>query len=108
MLSFVIFLTLTNERSVFQKFVNAFFVVALVEEFSKYLIVRVYAQKSKEFNEPFDGIVYAVLVSMGFAALEKCFICVSVWRSNRYCKGFFSSAGSCSFCYFNGVFYGES
>ncbi len=42
----------------------------MVEEFSKYIIVKYYAQRNKEFNEPFDGIVYAVMVSMGFAALE--------------------------------------
>ena len=61
---------LTDEKSILQQFVKAFFVVALVEEFSKYIIVKFYAQKNKEFNEPFDGIVYAVMVSMGFAALE--------------------------------------
>ena len=32
--------------------------------------MRFYAQRNNEFNEPFDGIVYAVMVSMGFAALE--------------------------------------
>ena len=57
---------LPNDNS----FIDQFIVVALVEEFSKYLIVRYYAQTNKEFNEPFDGIVYAVMVSMGFAALE--------------------------------------
>jgi RsiW-degrading membrane proteinase PrsW (M82 family) len=61
---------LTDEKSIFQQFIKAFFVVALVEEFSKFVIVKYYAQKNKEFNEPFDGIVYAVMVSMGFAALE--------------------------------------
>lgn len=61
---------ITDVKNIFQILVKAFVVVALVEEFSKYIIVRFYAQKSKEFNEPFDGIVYAVLVSMGFAALE--------------------------------------
>lgn len=61
---------LTNKISVIQQFLQAFIVVALVEEFSKYIIVRFYAQRNKEFNEPFDGIVYAVMVSMGFAALE--------------------------------------
>ncbi len=61
---------LTNQTSIVQQFLQAFIVVALVEEFSKYLIVRFYAQTNKEFNEPFDGIVYAVMVSMGFAALE--------------------------------------
>ncbi|WP_298780735.1 PrsW family glutamic-type intramembrane protease [uncultured Polaribacter sp.] len=61
---------LDNEKSVLQMFIKAFFVVALVEEFSKFIIVKFYAQKNKEFNEPFDGIVYAVMVSMGFALLE--------------------------------------
>ncbi|MDX6746752.1 PrsW family glutamic-type intramembrane protease [Polaribacter sp. PL03] len=65
-----IFIPLTDPKSVFQQFLKAFFVVALVEEFSKYIIVRFYAQRNKEFNEPFDGIVYSVMVSMGFAALE--------------------------------------
>ncbi|APZ45027.1 protease PrsW [Polaribacter reichenbachii] len=60
----------TDYTNIFQQFIKAFFVVALVEEFSKYIIVRFYAQKNKEFNEPFDGIVYAVMISMGFAALE--------------------------------------
>lgn len=68
---FVTFLLPLKDRfSVFEQFVQAFFVVALVEEFSKYVIVRYYAQTRKHFNEPFDGIVYAVMVSMGFAAVE--------------------------------------
>jgi RsiW-degrading membrane proteinase PrsW (M82 family) len=62
--------TVTDEKSILQQFVKAFFVVALVEEFSKYIIVKYYSQKKTDFNEPFDGIVYAVVVSMGFAALE--------------------------------------
>lgn len=59
-----------NDFSVWQQFVKAFFVVALIEEFSKYIIVRYYNQPRKWFNEPFDGIIYAVMVSMGFAAFE--------------------------------------
>lgn len=71
-LSFVAneFFPLTDVTSIFQQFIKAFFVVGFVEEFSKFIIVKYYAQKNNEFNEPFDGIVYAVVVSMGFAALE--------------------------------------
>lgn len=65
-----IIIPLTDAKSIFQQFLKAFFVVAFVEEFSKYIVVRFYAQKNKDFNEPFDGIVYSVMVSMGFAALE--------------------------------------
>lgn len=62
--------TITDETSLFQQFIKAFFIVGLVEELSKYLIVKYHAQTHEEFNEPFDGIVYAVVISMGFAAVE--------------------------------------
>ena len=48
----------------------AFVVIGGSEEFCKYLMVRHYAFPKKDFNEPFDGIVYAVMVSLGFATLE--------------------------------------
>jgi RsiW-degrading membrane proteinase PrsW (M82 family) len=50
--------------------IDAFFVVALVEEFSKFIFVRWLLYPNKNFNEPFDGIVYTVMVGMGFATLE--------------------------------------
>lgn len=61
---------ITDEFSVWQQFIQAFLVVALVEEFSKYIIVKYYAQPKKAFNEPYDGIIYAIMVSMGFACTE--------------------------------------
>lgn len=67
---FDVFLPLKNNYSLQEQFIKAFFVVALTEEFSKYVIVRYVSQPRKAFNEPFDGIIYAVMVSMGFAATE--------------------------------------
>ncbi len=67
---FDLFLPIPDDYSIWQQFVKAFFIVALIEEFSKYVIVRYFNQPRKGFNEPFDGIIYAVMVSMGFAALE--------------------------------------
>ena len=52
------------------QFYEAFFKVALIEEFSKFIFVRFVLFPNRNFNEPFDGIVYAVMVSMGFATLE--------------------------------------
>jgi protease PrsW len=45
-------------------------VVGFSEEFSKFLGLRFYSYRQKSFDEPFDGIVYSVMVSMGFATLE--------------------------------------
>ena len=44
--------------------------IALIEEGFKYLVLRKYLYGNPEFNEPFDGIVYAVTISMGFALVE--------------------------------------
>jgi RsiW-degrading membrane proteinase PrsW (M82 family) len=59
-----------NTQDYSEQAVHAFLIVALVEEFSKYIFVRGILFKNENFNEPFDGIVYSVMVSMGFATLE--------------------------------------
>ncbi|MBS1920445.1 MAG: PrsW family intramembrane metalloprotease [Bacteroidetes bacterium] len=48
----------------------AYLVVGFSEEFSKFLGLRLYSYNQKAFNEPLDGIIYAVIVSMGFATVE--------------------------------------
>ncbi|WP_394849362.1 PrsW family intramembrane metalloprotease [Pendulispora brunnea] len=45
-------------------------VVGLTEEGSKWLGVWSFARHRREFDEPVDGIVYAVASSLGFAAVE--------------------------------------
>lgn len=52
---------------------NGFMVAGLIEESMKLLFVMVLFWTDKNFNEKFDGIVYAVFVSLGFAALENVF-----------------------------------
>jgi RsiW-degrading membrane proteinase PrsW (M82 family) len=49
---------------------DSFIVAALTEESLKFLAVYLLIWRSREFNERFDGIVYAVFVSLGFAAVE--------------------------------------
>lgn len=53
-----------------QAFYRAFFVAALCEETFKLIAVRVLIWRNPNFNEKFDGIVYAVFVSLGFALVE--------------------------------------
>ncbi|GGA85705.1 PrsW family intramembrane metalloprotease [Puia dinghuensis] len=48
----------------------AFAVVALSEEGSKFLVLRLYAYPKRDFREPFDGVVYGVMIGMGFATVE--------------------------------------
>lgn len=50
--------------------VTSFIFIGFSEEFSKYIFLRQFISKSDHFDEPYDGIVYAVMVSLGFAAIE--------------------------------------
>lgn len=59
-----------DEKNISGQAIHAFLLVALIEEFSKFIFVRWVLYPNKNFNEPFDGIVYAVSVGLGFASLE--------------------------------------
>ena len=99
---------LTDQHSIIQQFVKAFFVVALVEEYSKFVIVKYYAQKSNEFNEPFDGIVYAVMVSMGFAALENVLYVFQFGFSTGITRAFTAVPAHATFGILMGFFMGKA
>ena len=49
---------------------NNFVGIALVEEFCKWIFLGLGTWNSKEFTHYYDGIVYAVFVSLGFATFE--------------------------------------
>jgi len=59
-----------DSQNLGEQAVHAFLLVALIEEFSKFIFVRGVLYRDKNFNEPFDGIVYSVMVGMGFATVE--------------------------------------
>ena len=59
-----------NSGSIAGTAIFAYLVVAVSEEFSKFLVLRFYCYPKKAFDDPFDGIIYAVMVGMGFATIE--------------------------------------
>jgi RsiW-degrading membrane proteinase PrsW (M82 family) len=59
-----------SPENILQTAFHAFVIVGLSEEWSKYIFLRGYAYRKPDFNEPYDGITYSVMVSMGFATLE--------------------------------------
>lgn len=58
------------QYGIFGLFISAFFFVALVEEGWKFFFTEFYGYRKDAFDEPYDGITYAVMVSLGFATLE--------------------------------------
>ncbi|MBR9914471.1 MAG: PrsW family intramembrane metalloprotease [Algicola sp.] len=107
-LGFDILLPLKDQFSVPQQFVKAFIVVGLTEEFSKYIIVRFFAQPKKAFNEPYDGIMYAVMVSMGFAATENILYVMQGGYATGILRAFTAVPAHATFGILMGYFMGKA
>ena len=52
------------------QFVLVVLAAPIIEEFAKYLMVRLTSFRTAQFNEPLDGIIYASAVALGFASIE--------------------------------------
>ena len=59
-----------NNTETVEKLLGSFLGPAWTEELLKLFILYSIVLKRKEFNEPMDGIVYGVVVSLGFATYE--------------------------------------
>ncbi len=99
---------LTREDDVVEQFANAFFKVAFVEEFSKFIFIRFILFNNKNFNEPFDGIVYAVMVSMGFATLENIIYVFEYGYATGFLRMFTAVPAHATFAVLMGFFLGKA
>lgn len=74
-------LIVLNDTALSVAFKQAFFSAALPEEGAKLLMLWLLLRNNPYFDERFDGIVYAVCVGMGFAAVENVFYLFSNYDS---------------------------
>lgn len=49
---------------------DKFIAVAMVEEGFKWLVLLAFTKKNRHYNSLFDGIIYSVFISLGFAGFE--------------------------------------
>ncbi len=85
-------------------FINNFFCVALTEEVVKLSVIMLYIFRHKDFDDTFDGIVYAVAVSLGFAASENVIYTLESGLSTGVLRAFTSVPGHAAFAVFMGYF----
>ena len=89
-------------------FIYAFVVVALTEEGMKYLVLRWYNYPHREFDEPYDGIMYGVAVSLGFAAVENILYVMSGGMGTGVVRMFTAVPAHASFGAMMGFFVGRA
>ena len=85
---------------------KAFMVAALCEEAFKYLALYLLIWKSKEFNEKFDGIVYATFISLGFAGIENVLYVLDGGASTGMVRAFTAVPAHALFGVSMGFFFG--
>ena len=86
----------------------AFLVVAAVEEGTKYWLLKRRTWNHPAFNYRFDGIVYAVFVSLGFAAYENIQYVLHYGLSVALPRAFLAVPGHMSFAVCMGIYYGRA
>lgn len=87
--------------------VQAFCVAALPEEAAKLFALWIILRKNPYFDEHFDGIVYAVFVSLGFAAVENVAYVLgnADWMSVAISRALLSVPGHYAFAVLMGYYY---
>lgn len=78
--------------------------VALVEEFSKWLVMMIFVWRNRNFDYRYDGIVYAVSASLGFAALENILYIIQFGTGVAWGRALFAIPGHTTFAVFMGYY----
>lgn len=60
----------TNFNPFIVSVIHWFLIIAFIEEFFKFLVVKLKAIKSPDLDEPIDIVIYMIVVALGFAAVE--------------------------------------
>lgn len=83
-----------------------FCIVAVAEESSKYIFLRRNSWNNREFNCQYDGVVYAVFVSLGFALWENISYVLNYGLTTAIARAVTAIPGHACFGVFMGTFYG--
>ena len=96
------------ENSLAYNAILYFVIVAYAEEGSKYLLLRRRTWYHPAFNCQFDGVVYAVFVSLGFALWENIGYVAMYGFSTALLRAVTAIPGHACFGVFMGVWYGAA
>ena len=94
------------EDSVIYRAIMYFLVVGLSEEGFKYLVLKRRTWRAPAFNCQFDGVVYAVSVSLGFALWENIGYVAMYGLGTAMVRALTAVPGHACFGVFMGAFYG--
>lgn len=100
----VLIYSVYGAESIDYELAENFFGVALVEELTKWAVLMIFVWKIQDFDFRYDGIVYAVTASLGFAGMENILYVLSYGTGVSIGRALFSIPGHASFGVFMGYF----
>ena len=100
-----ILLAFFSEESIIYMILENFIVVAVSEEGFKYMLLKKRTWKSQYFNCSFDGVVYAVFVSLGFALCENICYVYEFGLTTAIVRAVTAVPGHACFGVFMGIWY---
>jgi len=103
-----VFTSFMDEDTILFQLIDAFLLVALVEELGKYLVLRLITWRSRHFNYRFDGVVYAAVTALGFAAFENVSYIGAYGFQVALYRGLSAIPGHCADGILMGIFYGQA
>ena len=93
------------QNTVLYNVILYFGIVAFAEESSKYIMLKRRSWHSPEFNCQYDGVIYAVFVSLGFALWENISYVMMYGFGTAVVRAVTAIPGHACFGVFMGVFY---
>lgn len=95
------------EGSILYSIIEGFIIAGLVEESCKYYFLKKRTWNYPNFDFKFDAVLYAVCISLGFAALENIFYVFENGFSIVLPRALLSIPGHCCFAVLMGHYYGK-
>jgi RsiW-degrading membrane proteinase PrsW (M82 family) len=89
-------------------YLHVFLVASGTEELFKFLVVAAFIYRSREVNEIYDGILYSVAVSLGFATVENVFSVMQQGWETAAIRAFLPVPGHALFAVVMGYYAGKS
>jgi len=97
-----------NSTNYLELAVSVYIGIALIEEFFKWIYMKLYTWNNKEFNHIYDAIVYTVFSSLGFATFENILYVMNGGFMVAIIRAILSVPGHVFDAVFMGYHYGKS
>jgi protease PrsW len=88
--------------------IQTFILSGLLEEFFKWFIFLFIVYKNAHFDFPYDGIVYGVAISLGFASLENLLYLFAYGIEHAFSRAIFPVSSHAIFGVIMGYYFGKS